>query len=213
LAGGGNSFSNLTFDPFTAGTLYFIDGNTISKSTDDGRTFVALSPLPKQPALYTLMPDPQHAGVLYAGTLLGIYQSTDGGSTWNLKLAGVTTVLVADPNSSAFYANSSSYGIVKSTDGFASTSPIGPNEPSVVRLIVSGPNLFEISLPTTDVIAMKLDTNGNVVYSTYFGGSGSDADVALAVGSDGSLYVTGTTNSADLPVTAGAYLSKLPGIN
>ena len=75
---------------------------------------------------------------------------------------------------------------------------------------MSGPNLFEISAPTTDVFAVKLDNNGNVVYSTYFGGSGNDAAAALAVGSDGSLYVTGSTNSADLPVTAGAYLSKLP---
>ena len=210
LVAGGNSFSTLAFDPFTAGSLYFVDGNAISKSTDNGQTFVRLSPLPNQAALFTLAPDPHHAGVLYAGSSAGIYQSNDGGGTWSLKLAGVTTVLVADPNSPAFYANLSPYGIVKSTDGFATTSPVGPNEPSVVRLIVSGPNLFEISAPTTDVFAMKLDSNGNVVYSTYFGGSGSDRAAALAVGPDGSLYVTGSTNSADLPVTAGAYLSKLP---
>ena len=210
LVASGNSFSILAFDPFTAGTLYVADRNTISKSTDNGQTFVRLSPLPNQAALFTLVTDPHHAGVLYAGASAGIYQSSDGGATWSLKLAGVTTVLVADPNSSAFYANLSGYGIVKSTDWFATTSPVGPNEPSVVNLIVSGPYLFEISAPTTDVFAMKLDNNGNVVYSTYFGGSGSDAAAALAVGSDGSLYVTGSTNSADLPVTAGAYLSKLP---
>jgi uncharacterized protein (TIGR03437 family) len=207
---GGNSFSAVAFDPFSAGTLYFVDGNTISKSTDDGRTFVRLSPLPGQAALFTLAPDPRHAGVLYAGTSAGIFQSGDSGGTWSLKLAGVTTLLAADPNSSAFYANLSGYGIVKSTDGFATTSPIGPNQPSMLQLIVSGPNLFEISAPTTDAFVIKLDPNGNVVYSTYFGGSGSDAPTALAVASDGSLYVTGTTNSADLPVTAGAYLTKLP---
>ncbi len=207
---GGNSFSAVTFDPSTAGTLYFVDGNTISKSTDNGQTFVRVSPLPSEAALFTLAPDPRHAGVLYAGTSAGIFQSGDGGGTWSLKLAGVTTVLAADPNSPAFYANLSGYGIVKSTDGFATTSPIGPNQPSVLQLIVSGPNLFEISAPTTDAFVMKLDSNGNVVYSTYFGGSGSDAATALAVGSDGSLYVTGITNSADLPVTSGAYLTKLP---
>uniref|UniRef100_Q01W23 IPT/TIG domain-containing protein n=1 Tax=Solibacter usitatus (strain Ellin6076) TaxID=234267 RepID=Q01W23_SOLUE len=208
--GGGNSFSAVAFDPITAGTLYFVDGNTISKSTDNGETFVRVSPLPDQTALFTLAPDPKHAGVLYAGTSAGIFQSGDSGATWSLKVAGVTTVLAADPNSPAFYANSSGYGIVKSTDGFATTSPIGANEPSVRQLIVSGPNLFEISAPTTDAFLMKLDSNGNVVYSTYFGGSGSDAATALAVGSDGSLYVAGTTNSADLPVTAGAYIIKLP---
>ena len=210
LVAGGNSFSRVAFDPFTAGALYFVDGNAISKSADDGQTFVRLSPLPNQATLFSLEPDPHHAGVLYAGAPAGIYQSSDGGDTWSLKLGGITTVLVADPNSSAFYANLSGYGIVKSTDGFGTTSPVGPNQPSIVQLIVSGPNLIEISTPTTDAFAMKLDGNGNVVYSTYFGGSGSDAAAALAVGSDGSLYVTGSTNSADLPVTAGAYLSKLP---
>ena len=213
LVTGGNSFSFLAFDPSTAGTLYFVSGNAISKSTADGQTFAPLSPLPNHATFFALAPDPHHAGVLYAGTSAGIYQSIDSGVTWILKLAGVTSVLIADPNSSAFYANLSGYGIVKSNDGFATTSPIGPNEPMVKQLIVSGPNLFEISAPTTDAFALKLDNNGNIVYSTYFGGSGSDAATALAVGSDGSLYVTGSTTSTDLPVTAGAYLSKLPSTN
>ena len=207
---GSNTYSTVVLDPSTPETLYVFGSFTISKSTDNGGTLVPLSPLPGQAAFLTLTPDPHHAGVLYAGTTAGIYQSTDAGVTWNLKLAGVTSVLVADPNSSAFYANLSGYGIVKSTDGFATASPIGPNETSVQQLLVSGPNLFEISAPTTDVFAVKLDNNGNVVYSTYFGGSGSDAAAALAVGSDGSLYVTGSTTSADLPVTAGAYLSRPP---
>src|SRR5437763_4725701 len=107
------------------------------------------------------------------------------------------------------YINSSA-GIVKTTDRFASVSSIGPNQPSLIQFLISGRNLFAVSTPTTDVVAIKLDNNGNVVYSTYFGGSGSDQAVALAVGSDGSLYVTGSTNSADLPVTPGAYLSKVP---
>jgi uncharacterized protein (TIGR03437 family) len=121
----------------------------------------------------------------------------------------VATVLAADPASEAFYANSST-GIVKISDGFARVSPIGPNQPSVVQLLVSGPNLFVVSTPTTDAFAVKLDNDGNVVYATYFGGSGTDQAAALAVGADGSLYVTGSTNSADLPVSAGAYLSKQP---
>ncbi len=202
--------SVLAFDLSTAGTLYSASANAISKSTDDGATFVPLSGFPNQAALFALAPDPHHPGVLYAGTSAGIYRSTDGGVTWSAKLSGVTTVLVADPNSSAFYANLSGYGIVKSSDGFAATSPIGPNQPSVNQLILSGPNLFEISAAATDAFVMKLDNSGAVVYSTYFGGSGSDAAAAVAVGADGSLYVTGSTNSADLPVTTGAYLTSLP---
>jgi uncharacterized protein (TIGR03437 family) len=205
----GSSFSPLAFDPFTAGALYFGSGNEILRSTDHGGTFVRLSSLPNQAGVTALAADPHQAGVLYAGSTAGLYESSDGGGAWKLELAGVTTVLAADPNSGALYTNSGA-GIVKTTDKFATVSSTGPNQPSVVQLLVSGPNLFAISIPTTDVFAMKLDNDGNVVYSTYFGGSGSDQAVALAVGSDGSLYITGSTNSADLPVTAGAYQSKLP---
>lgn len=198
----------VVFDASTAGTVYIGSGNTVLRSTDHGATYTALGPLPQQLFVLALAVDPHHPAVLYAGTTSGLYQSTDGGATWNLKLAGATSALVADPNSSALYANAPAYGIVKTTDGFTTTSPIGPNEPSVKQLVVSGSELLEISAQTTDAFITKLDNNGNVVYSTYFGGSGNDAAVALAVGADGSVYVTGSTNSSDLTVTPGAYLSK-----
>ncbi len=204
----GNAYSTVAFDAVTAGALYFANGNNISRSTDSGQTFVFLPALPNNAALFTLATDPHQAGLLYAGSSAGIYQSSDGGGSWSLRVAGSTTVIGADPNSAALYANASGYGVVKSTDGFATTTPVGPNGPSVMQLIFSGGNLFEISAPSTDMFVLKLDGNGNVVYSTYFGGSGSDAATAVAVGSDGSVYITGTTNSKDLPVTAGAYLSQ-----
>ena len=216
-ADGGNSWTMvssslspnvLSFDPNTAGTLYVSSFNSILKSSDDGLTFGASTSLPSNAAVFALAPDPHQAGVVYAGATDGIYQSSDGGVTWNQKIAGVASALAADPNSNAFYARLSTYGIVKSTDGFATTTPIGPNEPLVQQLIVSGPNLYEISAASTDAFAVKFDNNGNVVYSTYFGGSGSEVATAAAVGADGSFYVAGSTTSADLPVTAGAYLSK-----
>src|SRR5262249_50076925 len=87
---------------------------------------------------------------------------------------------------------------------------VRPTLPSVVQLLVSGANLIAISTATADAFLMKLDTDGNIVYSTYFGGSGTDQAVALAVGSDGSVYFAGSTNSTDLPGTSGAYLPELP---
>ncbi len=207
-----SAFGVLAVDPLSDGVVYFASGIDISKSTNNGTSFTKLSSLPKQAQVYSLLPDPRHAGVVYAGTSQGVYQSTDSGATWTLKRAGNTTSLAADPTSDALYANGAS-GTLKSTDGFATTSPVGPVTPSVLQLLVSGSNLIAISAPTTDVFAVKLDNNGNLVYATYFGGSGSDAAVALAVGADGSIYVTGSTTSTDLPVTAGAWQSKPPPQN
>lgn len=62
----------------------------------------------------------------------------------------------------------------------------------------------------SDVFVTKLDPSGNVVYSTYFGGSGVDIATAMTVDSQGGVYVTGTTASTDFPTTPGAYASSVP---
>jgi len=62
----------------------------------------------------------------------------------------------------------------------------------------------------SDVFVTKLDLSGNVVYSTYFGGSGADAATAMTVDAQGNVYVTGTTTSTDFPTTSNAYSSSVP---
>jgi uncharacterized protein (TIGR03437 family) len=54
----------------------------------------------------------------------------------------------------------------------------------------------------------KLDPTGShVIYSTYLGGAtfGQTKAYAIAIDSSGNAYVTGSTQQADFPVTAGAY--------
>src|SRR5216117_1725182 len=57
-----------------------------------------------------------------------------------------------------------------------------------------------------DVFVTKLNPTGSApVYSTYIGGSGGDSGTGIAVDSAGNAYVTGGTNSANFPTTAGAF--------
>jgi hypothetical protein len=59
-----------------------------------------------------------------------------------------------------------------------------------------------------DGFVTKLNpTASALIYSTYLGGSRDEYLWGLAVGSDGSAYVTGSTYAANFPTTAGAYQS------
>jgi hypothetical protein len=52
-----------------------------------------------------------------------------------------------------------------------------------------------------DVFVTKLNRDGSgLIYSTYLGGSESDQSLALALGADGNVYVTGITASEDFPL-------------
>ncbi|MEP7288199.1 MAG: SBBP repeat-containing protein [Chloroflexota bacterium] len=57
-----------------------------------------------------------------------------------------------------------------------------------------------------DAFVVKLNAAGSgLVYGTYLGGSGDDNGAGIAVDGSSSVYVTGTTFSADFPTTIGAF--------
>ncbi len=66
-----------------------------------------------------------------------------------------------------------------------------------------------------DFFIAKLDPAGNgaadLLYSTFLGGSGDDFGISLAIDSAGKIYVSGGTNSANFPTTAGAFDTSFNG--
>ena len=57
-----------------------------------------------------------------------------------------------------------------------------------------------------DAFVAKLNASGStLMYSTYLGGSEADAAQAIATDSSGNAYITGLTQSANFPTTAGAF--------
>jgi uncharacterized protein (TIGR03437 family) len=197
----------LVADPFAKGTIYAPAQDSFYKSTDDGQTWTSLAPLPDNSQPYVIAADPFHQATLYGGTTTSLFESTDSGQTWEQKIMGITTQIASDPHKPVMYASVMGLGIVASTDGFTTYKSISPANTST-ELEIAGAYLFAVAPPTTDVFVTKLDPNGNIVYSTYFGGSGSDYAAGMALGNDGSVYVTGSTNSTDFPVTKGAYATS-----
>ncbi|WP_170299317.1 gliding motility-associated C-terminal domain-containing protein [Larkinella terrae] len=64
-----------------------------------------------------------------------------------------------------------------------------------------------------DAVFLQLNPElSQLRWSTFFGGSGYDVAYALRIGASGSMYAVGTTQSANLPGTAGAYKPQIGGV-
>ena len=197
---------SMAFDPFTAGTIYAATRTILQVSADDGLTWKSMG----QPdSAYTpqyILADPLHQGTLYATSYGGVFRSADSGATWvRVGLDSNAGPMAADAASGAiyFWINGT---VFKSADGLATRTAVGP--PSLQQanaLAVAGSSVYMGVAATTDIFVTKLDPQGNTIYSTYFGGTGSDVAQGIAVDSLGAAYVTGTTNSPDFPVTSGAF--------
>jgi Beta-propeller repeat len=117
-----------------------------------------------------------------SGTASVVYSTFLGGS----EPDGATGIVV-DSNGDAYVV-----GLTGSTDF--------PTMNAFQGAIRSGQNAF----------LAKLSADGStLLFSTYFGGSGSDAANAIALDSAGRAYIAGWTSSSDLP-TLNGFQSSLP---
>ncbi|MDR3699623.1 MAG: SBBP repeat-containing protein [Candidatus Sulfopaludibacter sp.] len=62
---------------------------------------------------------------------------------------------------------------------------------------------------TANGFVAKVDPNGNLVYSTYIGGAGTDQFLGIAVDASGSAWVTGVSSSTNFPLVSP--FQSLPG--
>jgi uncharacterized repeat protein (TIGR01451 family) len=63
----------------------------------------------------------------------------------------------------------------------------------------------------TDAFVFKLNSTGNLAYSTYLGGTILTRGWGIAVDNAGCAYITGITNSPDFPTTEGAFQTTKGG--
>ena len=66
--------------------------------------------------------------------------------------------------------------------------------------------------PIEDAFVTKMNSTGTaLIYSTYFGGSNRDIGTDIALDAAGNAYITGFSESSDLPITPGAFRSTPVG--
>jgi uncharacterized protein (TIGR03437 family) len=131
-------------------------------------------------------------------------------ATWLMENGGMLCVLIL----LIFFSASQMFGSVQTLPAL----PIGTTGAAIQvdasgNIYVAGgftPQSPRSTADTSDAFVAKLSADGSqVIWFTTLGGSSTDSAMALAIGSDGSVYVTGTTSSPDFPTTPG---SLQPGL-
>lgn len=122
-----------------------------------------------------------------------VYSTYLGGSARESNNSNNRAAMVVDPSG----------GVYVSSD---TTSTDFPTTPGAFDTSYNG---------NIDAYITKLNAAGNaLVYSSFLGGSNFDAvgdSGAIALGSDGALYMAGSTNSVDFPTAAGSFDTSYNG--
>jgi len=211
----------VAFDPFVRGLMYLVDHGSLYRSVNGGAGWVPVS-APFHSAV-SIWPDPTSPGVLYAlnnnGTT-GIYRTTDRGTTWALLASGsvpAADFLAVDPAQPSIVVTNS----VRTGDGGHSWSPLLLSSPPLALTPSPSEIVFDPGNPGHAIAVMvtpgartafltKLDSQGRILFSTYFGGQSITAIAGAATDPSGNIYLAGSATAADFPATAGAYRTTLP---
>ena len=124
------------------------DGNGIWRSVDAGTTWArANSGMPNDTNVSVILAHPARPGLLLAGTLEGIYLSTDDSASWQLVNSRVTWDMEYDPAEPDIVYAGTEEGIFLSLDFGETWQDISFN------------------LPAGEITALAVNCNGTVVYA------------------------------------------------
>jgi uncharacterized protein (TIGR03437 family) len=216
----GNSIVEFLFDSVTPGTLYVSgqdsSGIYLLKSTDGGEKWAQVS-MPFDPEV--LVADPVRAGYLYAlspgqgqGGPALFYRSADGGVSWQSFPfpASSASVIAVDPGNPDIIIA----GSYRSINGGETWSPTMVSRDIQAAFAPTGKDLVYASGPiTSDIFLAKFALDGKTLkFATYFGGMGNETGTGVQLDALGNIWVAGSTNSFDLPVSKNAPLKQLKGV-
>lgn len=209
------------------GNLYAARRDGVSRSVDGGETWNDAGLAGQD--VSAVAADPDNGLVVWAVAPGAIYRTTDGGANWtrvgpatpparaNVATFGQTVFVSGDPGDDAFLTKWDPTGshILFSTylGGAGMDAAIGIALDASGNIWVAGDTSspdFPVTNGSTltgemNVFVAKFSADGSkLLYASYLGGGTWDSVSGLAVDAAGAVYITGYTQSADFPVTAGA---------
>jgi len=197
----------------------FGDGASVSSMAVDGAGHAFIAGSTNNPALPTTLNayQPSYPGSRQSSAFAMSFDTTASGAA---SLTYSTYFGISSSNSQAYgtgaYAIAADlYGNMYIT-GFAGDSlpvTVGAFQSSLATGVMCNPFAnTQWTCPDGFVAKFNPSASGaqSLIYSTYIGGPGNDAPLAIAVDSSGNAYVTGYTFSQGFPVTPGAFQSSWP---
>ncbi|MCI0664148.1 MAG: FG-GAP-like repeat-containing protein, partial [Acidobacteria bacterium] len=214
---------SIVFDPITPTTIYLGSSRGVYKSIDGGATWAFTGN--GSPTIRIAISGSNPATLYALGTNAIIFKSINAGANWvslSTPAIGIFSsfpwpLVVSPVDPDVVYVGSRSMGIFRSNDGGATWNTINNGlSASDIRALAIDTNspekLYAGSDSGSEAFIAKLDATGSsFVYSSYLGGTGSEAGVGIVVDSSGAAYIAGSTTSANFPVV-NAYQPTLAGL-
>jgi uncharacterized protein (TIGR03437 family) len=202
-----SNFSNYVIALGSNGVdLFVVDpSGVLLKSTDGGATWQKLGS-PGVGALSLLL-DSVNPSNIHVVSSSAIQKSVDGGATFTtlvaFPLGSISgTQFALDSRSATLYLGRPSIPIQVISTSTGNITTLQSSTPNLHALVAIGSQVFAgFDTPASPYITKWDPTGTRLLYSTFFGGTGQDIVMALAVDAQGSSTVVGYTLSADFPVT------------
>ncbi len=204
----GNAFA---FDQLTPNVISASSGANgrggIYHSVDGGKTW-ELNGASFVPSW--LASSPVVSGKLYAVADRNFERTTDGGGAWTSS--PIATYITESVHVDPFHPNILIAGSARSTDDGATWKATYPSVRSSAFSKTTEGVVYATTVSTSDAFLAKYLPDGKTpVFATYFGGRGTESASGIAIDSEGNVWLSGNTDSTDLPVSANAFQSSLKG--
>ncbi|QOY90497.1 SBBP repeat-containing protein [Paludibaculum fermentans] len=213
----------ISVDPQTPANLYAAGYLSVYRSRDAGLTWTPLNAGPSDEIYTSVHVDESNPSTIYASSYFsGSYRSTDGGASWQPMRSGLSPYLTvyefrAGTNAPGVVYAATDYGIYKSLNyGQTWTQPAAELSNHYIYGLALNPLdkniVYSCGQLAPDGVVVHFDKDGqSILQSTYLGGDGDDEIFGMAIGPDGSVHVTGFSESPDFPTTPGAPQTVIAG--
>ncbi|HZF99740.1 MAG TPA: SBBP repeat-containing protein, partial [Chitinophagales bacterium] len=139
-------------------------------------------------------------------TVESAFALDNGDVVFNIDAFDSTKPLRIDPEMvwGTFYGgNLTDQFIAVTTDNTGNTIVTGYTASPNFPLFSAGYYYDNSFAPFTDAVIVKFNSNLQMVWSTFYGGTGTDRGCGVAVDANNNLFVTGYTASSDMPTQDG----------